>query len=188
LLVLCPLLATASIPQWLQGSLVLHTQEVLTGEVSIEACHDVVLFRQNCHVDVYPAHKVSGLYYYDPAANVNRKFVSLASTSGYRPVFRLYEVVLTGEVNLLRHGRPNITHAASHELHGFQYLIRFRDDLLSLRKFRSRIYPKMLRAHSESIGQFVKDNHLNPNDPASAIRIIQYYNTLTTDGIAVAMQ
>jgi hypothetical protein len=187
LLVLLSLAAQASIPQWLKGSLVLHTREVLTGEVSIEARHDVVLLRQHGHVDVYPAHKISAVYYYDTTVNINRKFVSLASTSSYRPVFRLYEVVLAGEVNLLRHERlaaPNFNH---HEIQGFQYLIRFQDDVIALRKFRNRIYPKLLRAQPASIAQFVKANHLNPSEPAAAIRIIQYYNTLSADHVTVAM-
>ena len=188
LLVLLSLAAQASTPRWLKGSLVLHTREVLTGEVSIEARHDVVLFRQHGHVEVYPAHKVSAVYYYDTAENINRKFVSLTSTSGYRPVFRLYEVVLSGEVNLLRHERLASTRSSNHEINGFQYLIRFQDDVTTLRKFRSRIYPKLLRAQPASITQFVKGNHLNPSEPAAAIRIIQYYNTLTTDRYSVAMQ
>jgi len=188
LLVLLSLAARAYTPQWLQGSLVLHTQEVLTGELSIEARHDMVLFRRHDHVEVYPAHKISAVYYYDTAVNINRKFVSLASTSGYRLVFRLYEVVLSGEVNLLRHERLAAVRSTNHEVQGFQYVVRFRDAIITLRKFRSRIYPELLRTHSDGITRFVKDNHLNPSEPAAAIRIMQYYNTLIAGGYAVAMQ
>jgi len=188
MLVLLSLVAQASPPSWLQGSLVLHTHQVLTGEVSIEARHDVVLFRQNGHVEVYTAHKVSAVYYYDPAANVNRKFVSLASTSSYRPVYRLYEVVLSGEVNLLRHERLATARFTNHEVQGFQYVVRFRDTIIALRKFRSRIYPELLRTQPESLARFVKDNHLNPSEPAAAIRIMQHYNTLVAGDYAVAMQ
>ena len=188
MLVLLSLGAQAASVQWLPGSLVLHTSQVLTGEVSIEARHDVVLFRHNGHVDVYAAHKVSAVYYYDPTANVNRKFVSLTSTSGYRPVYRLYEVVLAGEVNLLRHERLTAAQSSHHEIHGFQYVVRFQDTVMALRKFRSRIYPRLVRSQPESITAFVKDHHLNPSEPAAAIRIIQYYNALMAGHYAVAVR
>jgi len=188
MLVLLSLAAQASSPSWLQGSLVLHTREVLTGDVSIEARHDVVLLRQNGHVDVYPAHRISAVYFYDPAANVNRKFVSLASTPSHRPVYRLYEIVVAGEINLLRHERLAAGHSANHEIQGFQYVVHFQNDIIALNKFRNRIYPRLVRAQPENLATFVKDNHLNPNEPAAAIRIIQYYNTLMGGHYAVALR
>jgi hypothetical protein len=190
LVFLFPLVAWASSsPQWLQGSLVLGTREVLTGEVAVEARHNVVLFRQSGHVDVYPAHKISAVYYYDPTANVNRKFISIPSASGHFPVFHLYEVVLAGPVDLLRQERQAATAGSvNHEAHGFEYVVRFHDHFIALRKFRSRIYPRLMRDKPEHIAQFVKANGLNPNEPAAAIQIIQYYNRLVNGRDVVAMR
>src|SRR5690242_5084147 len=82
----------ASDIQWSEGSLVLNNKQVLCGKIAVELKYDMVLFKSDDKVDVYPAHSVQSVFYYDATANVNRKFIVLAS--GKYPMKKpyLYEV------------------------------------------------------------------------------------------------
>jgi hypothetical protein len=162
---------------WHQGSIVLSSDSVLTGKLSVEEKYDIVLFSCEGRVDVYPAHKVRSVFFYDTEENINRKFISIQQKQLQRSFFRLYEIVILGEISLLRRSIfEDKGSNADHDGNGFQYLVRYQNKLTSLKQFRSKIYPDIKISAINDFEQYVRRNRLNPNIAASAIRIIQYYN------------
>jgi hypothetical protein len=161
---------------WHEGSVVLKTKEVLVGEVSIEPAYDLILHRVEGRVEVYPAHKIQSLHFYDEEANINRKFISLKQEGVFNH-HQLYEVVLWGAVNVYRKQKAWTGNSPS-DADGFNYYVSYRDHLNDIHKFRDRVYPYLLESAGSLLSVFMDENNLNPNLSASAITIAQFYNIL----------
>jgi hypothetical protein len=177
----------ASDIQWSEGSLVLNNKEVLCGKISVEEKYDMVLFKAGDRVDVYPAHSIQAVFYYDENAHINRKYIVLEDTK--RPMRRvsLYEIVLSGPVVIVRHVK-NVSFKPYSDAKDFQYYVRYEKELVSLEKFRSRVYDKLVNDAGLSLSVFVTENKLDPNVSAHAIQIVEAYNDLVRSAQTMARQ
>lgn len=188
---ICALLITIdshAAASWFPGSVVLNDKQVLVGEISVESRYDIVLFRYQDKVDVYPAYKIESVRLYDADFHVNRKFISIRNPSSVFKSYQLYEIVVAGEISLLRKEEPDVIVAKEdHEALGYRYLIRYKGELSSLKKFRSRIFPKIRHIPGVEMASFIKTNKLNPNNESSAVLIIQYYNKMIGSPGEIAM-
>jgi hypothetical protein len=167
----------ASAAQWSEGSVVLANDSVIVGELEVRSLDDVVLFRNGSKVDVYPSHKVRSVLFFDASDNIVHRFVSIQTSSVAFSRYLFYEVVVNGEVSVLR--RRNFRLKSSEiEDHatGYHYLIRFKNEFTSLHNFGAKVYPKLKRISINEFALSVKKNKLNPHKQANAIRIIQLYN------------
>ena len=162
---------------WFEGSLVLSTCEVLVGRISVQPAYDLVLFEKDDSRMVYPAHKIRSLYFYDGAKNINRRFISWKEDDGVRASHQLYEVVITGKVDVLRRKKEDAFSNQNEPL-DFNYFVRCDNHLTPLKKFRRKVYPQLCSSANE-LENFVAANRLRTNQADNAIRIIEYYNTLT---------
>jgi hypothetical protein len=168
-------MASAESPSWYEGSLVLATNEVKQGKISIQPAYDLVLFKSKDEFMVYPAHRISSIFYYDQKANINRKFISLEQHHAFAPKrYQLFEIVLMGDVRVLR----RIVSAAADpkdEAKAYQYYLQHKEILLELHMFRNKLYPKLVSS-SSILSNFIETNRLNPSDAADIIRIVEFYN------------
>ena len=187
LLLPCLLFSTVALfakpPEWYHGVIVLSSQEVRSGEISLEAVHDLVLFRKGDTVTVYPAHKVTSLFFYDAANNINHKYISIKEDHGIHHAYHLYEVVLQGELSVWRKAtvaRPNS------DKFDFDYFIRYNEKLLPLLQLRTAIYPQLSKTSRDAIFTFTSRQNLDPNQPAHAIRIIEFYNRQVKENMVAA--
>ena len=162
---------------WFEGSLVLSTCEVLVGKISIKDEHDLILFEKDEKRTVYPAHKIRSLYFYDRGSNINRRYLSLKDDNGVRSTDHLYEIVVSGKVDVLR--KKKMTAFSEHpgEL-DFNYFIRYNDELLALRKFKKKVFPQLQSEPDTRLENFIAANKLRVDLPTGAIRIIEYYNSI----------
>lgn len=165
-------------PAWYSGSLVLATQEVLLGEISTQLVDDLILFKKDASIYVYPAHRVQAVYFYDADANVNRKYVSVRDDHALLNVYHLYEIVVYGNVCVLRKQKKvtALQQAQPSDRFDFDYYITLNDHLISLLHFRNKIYPALLRTSAGQVDRFINEHKLDPNLPDHAIRIIDFYN------------
>jgi hypothetical protein len=164
---------------WVQGSIVLNDEQVLVGEISVEEKYDVVLFRNQDKIVVYPAHKVQSVWLYDASSNMNRKFVSIKNSSTTFHAYQLYEVVILGEITLLRKEISDVAATKEeHDAFGYKYLVQYKGELSALKKFRTAIYPKIRDVAGVEMHAYIKMNKLNPNNGSNVVRIIQYYNQM----------
>lgn len=165
-------------PTLYRGVAVLQDGTVFTGDVSILSYQLVCLGADNEQVILAP-HKISQVRYYDSESNINRKFISIKTPSIVTDVYILYEEVLYGAVSVVR--KPSSFYNASklsladHE--AFDYFARTSSDkLISLKKFRSTLFPKFREELGERMENYISENHLDIYDTADVIQIIQYYN------------
>lgn len=168
---------------WYQGSVVMRNHAVITGSVAIDARHDLVLHKTGEQVNIYPAHKVMWLYFYDSAANINRRFMTWPVAAAVRTPSQLYEVVLQGDVMVLRRPRDEQTTAA---IDGYHYYIKNNTGLLPLYNFKRKVYPQLLAETNGMLDAFRKERKLDPMQIADAIRLIEFYNRQVRAGNVMA--
>jgi hypothetical protein len=159
--------------EFYNGSIVLSNEEVITGEVAIHVKHDVVLFRGEGLVTVYPAHKIQKVFFYDKQADINRKFISVVSPGhGYRQA-KIYEIVLYGEVMVVRKER-NFSDWDSPK--DFNYFILADQKILPIKHFSKKVFPSLIAKDQSVVTSLRNDEKLNPNSLADIIQIIAHYN------------
>lgn len=166
--------------EWFEGSLVLTNGEVLVGKISLESEHDLVLFEQRDSRMVYPAHKIKSLYFYDEDHDINRRFISLKEDDEVRSAHQLYEIVISGDVSVMRRKKAG-TYAVGSEPYDYNYFISCQEGVMPLKKFKRKIYPTLKAKSGDRLAGFVTKNRLHADLPVNAIRIIEYHNGLVQE-------
>jgi hypothetical protein len=161
-------------PVWYEGSLVLKTNQVLKGQLSVQSTHDLILFKSDNKLMVYTADKINSFFFYDGASNINRKYISLEEKINAFTSNHLYEIVLNGEVKVVRKLIFPFSDP-SDDGNSYNYFVLSDNELMTLNKFRTKVYPALL-TRSETLSRFMEDNKLNPNHRADIIKIVDYYN------------
>ena len=159
---------------WFEGSVVLSTCEVLVGKISLKDDHDLILFEQGETRTVYPAHKIRSLYFYDRGSNINRRYLSLKEDDGVRSSYQLYEIVVTGKVDVLRRKKSAAFSEHPSEL-DFNYFIRYNDEIIALRKFKKKVFPHLRSQPDTRLENFITANKLRvdlPTMPFESLNII----------------
>ena len=169
--------------QWNEGVLVLSGAEVRQGDISVDAFFDMILFKRGDSVMVYPAHRIKSLYFYDSVANINRIFVSLRTRSNTFREYRLYEVVLRGDIGVVRKQKRELLSSENPEKSNYDYFVQMRDELTPLGHFKTKVYPELLKVSHDQILNFIREERVNPNHSADAIRIIKFFNASAKDEI-----
>lgn len=169
---------------WHEGAIVLSSGKVITGNMSIEPMHDLVLLKSDGKSTVYPAHKIRSLYFYDRNANINRRFIVIYEKQAFISRSLLYEVVLQGAITVLRRQQSRSRHPS--DATDFIYYCKQDDGLTSLHRFSRKICPQLLNGDDERLNSFIRKNHLFAASDANLIRIIEYYNHLTVTDEALA--
>lgn len=171
---------------WFEGSLVLSNTNVLIGEIAIEPDHDLILFQQNGSRMVYPAHRIKSLYFFDKAANINRRYVSLLQfDDDIHTRYKLYEIVVSGKVSVLRRKKANAFSIYADAL-DFNYFTQFNGVLTPLRKFNRKIFHQLLSHADKRLEDFISTNRLTANNALNAMRIIEFYNSLVKSDESLA--
>jgi hypothetical protein len=166
--------SNATAQTWFEGSITLADKQVLTGDISIDTRYDLILIKNNGVVDVYPAHRVYAARVYDANKKINRRYISMKHPFNAR-LSLLFEIVISGEIFVLRRELTRYSTTIEHEALGFDYYVLYENELIELESFNPRVYPK-LKPSEDALASFIKNNRLNPNDEAAAVQIIQYYN------------
>lgn len=166
----------SDLTKWSEGIIVMADGEVRQGELAFQVS-DIVLFKAAGEVTVFPAHKVRSFRYYDRQANVNRRFVSRLRSTEKTASF--YEVVVWGEVSVMRKlNYQTISNREKSDKYDYDYFICFQSKLVPLRNFRNQVYPNLI-SNSSQVERLINAHHLNPNNQADAIQIVQLYNKAT---------
>jgi hypothetical protein len=147
---------------------------VLTGRLSVNTEHHTILFQSENKIEVFPAFRVKKVLYYDEANNINRRIISLRREFALGRRHELFEVVVQGELFLLRQTTGMIVKEGDHTITS-AYFVMLNGELSSLKKFRNHIYP-ILCATSPATSDFVQREHLQPNIACDMVKIILFYN------------
>jgi hypothetical protein len=156
---------------WYQGSIVVTTGQVVSGELSVNTHYGLVLHKKEDNtVDVYPAFKVNNVHFYDHNRNVNRKIVSLKLPQEKNPV--LMEVVVNGKIDILRRCASTKSDVNASDLTDYDYYVVSESALVPLSQFCTKVYPSM----RDSMVSFLKENNLDVFDVRDIIRVVVEYN------------
>lgn len=172
----CP----ADCPVWYNGSLVLKSNEVLKGKISVEAAHDMILFRQDGRLMVYTADKIQSVFFYDADENINRKFISFTQKINSFSASYLYEVVAFGEIKILRKLLFPSADPKDNK-NSYHYFVLAQNELITFNKFRTKVFPNLLKV-SESLSEFIRESRFNPNLTGDIIKIVEHYNNEVRSG------
>jgi len=159
------------------GSITLADDQVLVGKFSTNAAASFVVFQIDKEKATILAHEIKSLRYYDSISKINRQFISMKETTPFLQ-WRLYEVVIQGTVKVLRREKRVALTDMRHEINDYDYFTFYKEELIPLKKFRTLIYPKLIREKQMEIEQFVSLHHLNMNEMKSALLILKEYNQL----------
>jgi len=157
---------------WHQGSVVLASGEVLTGEISRQS-DDLILLRSAGEMKVLPAHKVRSFRYHDAAQNINRRFLALAA--GTTAYYHFFETVTSGNLTVLRKQRMFRESIEEEDSGSFEFYIMSDGAVTLMKNFRTRYY-NSIRHRLEGNG--VDISSFDPNSPADALRLILLFNQL----------
>jgi hypothetical protein len=165
----------AGTPEWYEGSVVLKSSEVLQGSLSVHPVYDMILFKSGDKpVAVYTADKIRSVYYYDPNSNINRKFVSVHQRVNAFAANHLYEIVLFGEIKVLRRIASGFADPQD-DKNGYEYYVTKGEELIPFHKFRAEVYPQLIN-NSQALIRYMHVRKLSPNQQADIIRIVDFYN------------
>jgi hypothetical protein len=171
--------------QWFEGSLVLSNSEVHIGRISFECDHDLVLFEKNDSRMIFPAHKIKSVYFYDSTTNINRRYVSLKVADGAGSRYYFYEIVLAGEIDVLRRKKSSAFSKHIDPL-DYNYFIYYNETLTPLQKFKRKIFPHLQSTSDRRLAEFITARRLNIHLPENAIQIIEYYNSVANNSETIA--
>jgi hypothetical protein len=170
---------------WYAGSLVLRSGKVLRGEISVRYEYDVLLFRLGHEDMVYPAHKIHSFTISDDDAETRRSFVSLQLSIGPATVFRFYEVVLDGELSVLRRQRV-VWYSIHLDEDTYDYFVKSGRDVTSIQMFKRKVLPGMLREPENKLSSYVRKYRLSKHKLPDLIRIINQHNMLQVNRAPLA--
>jgi hypothetical protein len=164
---------------------VLSNSEVHTGRISLECDHDLVLFERNDSRTVFPAHKIKSVYFYDSETNINRRYISLKVAHGAGSQYYFYEIVLAGEIDVLRRKKSSAISKHVDPL-DYNYFIYYNEKFVPLRKFKRKIFPRLQSTADKRLAEFISARRLNLHLPKNAIQIIEYYNSVANNSESIA--
>jgi hypothetical protein len=161
--------------EWFHGTLVLKSQTKIQGEISVRVDYDVVLLRLEGELMIYPAHKVQSVNVYDEELESNRNFISLQMEVGPATVHRLYEVVLDGQISILRKERI-LWYSVHLEIPEQDYFVWNENQMTSLYYFKKKNFPKLVKSSNGDLKSYMRSKRLNPNRLNDMVEILDYYN------------
>lgn len=177
ILILYILAVSASAQSWFSGSLVTADDSVLVGEIQTYPSLGMVLMRHEGEVRVFPAHRMSACYYYDSEQDLNVRLIAVKTETSDD---RLFEVVVDGSMKVIRCQRVRSLKSST-DPEAYDYFVFSSGVLTQLHQFRTRCFEQLRAQYPQQISSFVTSHRLNPNRPADAIRIVGFYNSLSTD-------
>src|SRR5688572_9909579 len=154
----------AHVDKTVEGSIVLSNGAVLVGKLLLHLDHDVILFSEGDTRMVYGAHKVKAVYYYDAVNNINRRFVSLKQHYGIRAVYRFFEVVLAGDVKVLRQ-QKYASMAEDAQALDYNYFVYRDETIIPLENFRREVYPQLNAQTGFRLDKIVMTNRIREAYP-----------------------
>lgn len=172
LTVLFPLTISAQNIRAVEGAVVFQSNEVHSGCFLIDHKMATVFQVLDSGLQVYLPHRLKYIFYYDADLNMNRKFEFKPDPKTGYPT--AYEIIFRGYISLYRKSKwadNKYEHDSDYE-----YICQLYNEWIPLQKFRTRIYPILKSQFGDKLLAFMKTQSLNANNPADAIRIMQFCN------------
>ena len=168
------------------GVVVLRTGEIVSGKISV-ASFQLALVEKGEVRQVFPAHLVDKIRFYDEEHNINRKFISVQSNISNE--FSLYEKIVDGAAIVLR--KPKFLTWQSSQVSvldhtQFEYFVMYEAEIVPINQVKRAFFNNWNRMVADELSSYVKYEHLNLYDTADVILLIKYYNQSVRRKLLVA--
>jgi hypothetical protein len=171
--------------EWFQGSVVLKSKSVLRGEISLKHGYDVVFFRVADQVSVIPAFKIAYVNIFDEDLEAERRYVSLNIAVGASRAHQFFELLVDGEVSILRR-QLTLWYSVHLDLSEYEYYVLYDEEILGLYKFKKKIYPSLNTKSEGALDSYVKNNQLSPKSLDDILDMTEYYNNVVSNRFQLA--
>lgn len=158
------------------GVVVLQNGEIISGKIAVTS-FQLALVEIADKRNVYAAHQVDKILFYDAGNNINRKFVSVESeiTNGYS----FYEKILVGEASVLRRPKLSVWQTSKitvwdHEQ--FEYYVLWQERVIPVNQVKKTFFDTWDDMLNAELSAYVKNQHLSLYNTADVIHLVQHYN------------
>jgi len=179
---------------WHQGAIILTSHEVITGEVSYDPVHDIVLHRTGAKgkMQTFTARQLNYFHYINQQTGVVRRFVALSHGTRVNLLYKrdyFFEIVLSGEVSFLRkpNKKKNLIRLANHseslsrldvEKSCYDYYMLNDEKITRIKNFRKDALPLLASEENNSIHQYIASRNITKFTLYQQKVVFHYYNTL----------
>ena len=146
---------------------------VINGSIHYPKGFGMIFIKNDEEKIVLTAEKVRLFRYYDSISNINRKFVSIKKNDH---TTQFYEVVINGEVSVVREMKKYADRSHPDEIDSYRYFAHYKNLMIPLTHFRNKVYPKLVEEQPIDIRTYVRGERLDPNEMQSALLIIKEFN------------
>lgn len=171
--------------EWYKGSVILKSKSVLRGEISVKHGYDVVFFRVSDQISVIPAFKIAYLNLYDEDLEAERRFVSLNIGVGAARTHQFFELMVDGEVTILRR-QLTMWYSLHLDLTDYEYYVLYDEEIQGLHKFRKKVYPTLVENSNGALETYVRQNQLSPKTLEDIVDMSAFYNNYMTSKLQIA--
>ena len=180
--------------EWHKGTIVLSSHEVITGEVSYDFIHDVVLYRSAGRMQTLTAARVNYFHTINNHTGQVRRFVTLPhyihSNLPYERNF-FFEILLSGEVTFLRKTNKHkgfLHHAQKSEKPSrlnldnlcYDYFMLYDEKLVHIKNFKKDALPLLAQGGAKGIYDYIKTKNIKEFTPRRQLVVIHFYNIMHT--------
>jgi hypothetical protein len=167
------------------GVIIDARQEVILSQLMLEPAFDAVIYKPTLDTAtriILPAHRVRSFRYFDVHNNINRQFISIRQDG----VYRFYEVVIFGEVKVVRRLKKGVLSWEADEGHDYDFFCSFRNELVDLKKFKAAVVPHLVQVYGQDLADFIDQNRFRFHDVAAVFAVVKRCNELTARYHSVA--
>lgn len=171
-----------------EGAIVLETEEVITGTFYFDEKKDLLYQKLDSRWVSFPVFKIKSLHFYDVEEHINRQFIKIiADKSISKFPYQLYEVVVSGEMKILRKRKAHDYPVSDGEwkltkeeetVYNYHYYVFWDDIMYDTSRFYKEVYPKLGREDAVIAAEVVKAEDFNMRELSSVIQFVECYNKL----------
>ena len=176
---------------WYEGYIITAYDSVIPGKLNVKMDFDAAVVRIDGQELVFPSNEIKRVVYYDPSLETPRTFQCIRDINKGWVTSRLYEIVMTGQIQLVsrpiayKSGRKSSygekTDSCSKETeYALNHKYYFFDGktLLPIRNFRKAVLPIFSKYYPKNMAEFVNKHNLNINRFEDQLQIVKHFNLL----------
>jgi len=167
---------------WHQGQIFLDDQQIERGQIRFDYGSKMVMLRQEGRIRTFTTVGIEYFVFYDQELRLNRTFSVIEYE--FRPGYRrkeFFELLIDGPLTIVRDGIPR-----PYEQVDYGYYVLDNTELLSIRRFKSKIWKKMYTNQPE-IKKIANENDANLKERRVQFVLIDIYNSMVDPNYELKM-
>lgn len=167
----------------------LESEEIVTGTFYFDEKQDLLYQKRDSRKVSFPVFKLKSLHFYDEEENINRKFIKIKTDRSISKFpYQLYEVVVGGEMKVLRKRKPydypldpgeEKLSKEKEEVYNYHYYVYRNGVIYPSNRFYKEVYPLLMNENLAVASELLESKDFNLRSLSSIIQFVEGYNQLT---------